>query len=120
MKRNFDNKLTDIKKTEQDRRTELAMLGLLMEKYPKEAEKKARELQANKRAEIAEVFSMAKLSEESQEIITAHRKIIATTQKILNETKELVSLLKGDIERQEASLIAQHKELDALLDKLDS
>ncbi len=40
MRRNFDNKLTDIKKAEQDRRTELAMLGLLMEKYPREAEKK--------------------------------------------------------------------------------
>ena len=41
MKRNFDNKLTDIKKAEQDRRTELAMLGLLMEKYPREAGKVA-------------------------------------------------------------------------------
>ncbi len=42
MKRNLDNKLTDIKKAEQDRRTELAMLGLLIEKYPNEAAEKIR------------------------------------------------------------------------------
>ncbi len=54
MKRNFDNKLTDIKKAEQDRRTELAMLGLLMEKYPKETREKFLKSPTNKRAEIAE------------------------------------------------------------------
>ncbi len=54
MKRKFDNKLTDIKKAEQYRRTELAMLGLLIEKYPREAQKKVRELPASKRAEVAE------------------------------------------------------------------
>jgi hypothetical protein len=32
MKRNFDNNITDIKKAEQDRRTELAMLGPNLEK----------------------------------------------------------------------------------------
>jgi len=36
MENNFDNKLTDIKKAEQDRRDELAMLDLLIKKYPKE------------------------------------------------------------------------------------
>jgi hypothetical protein len=37
MKNNFDNKLTDIKKAEQDRRNEIVLLGLLIEKYPKAA-----------------------------------------------------------------------------------
>ena len=62
---------------------------------------------------------MAGQSEEAKQLIAAHRKIVAATQKILNETKELVSLLKGDIERQEELLIAQHKELDGLLDNLE-
>ena len=42
------NKLTDIKKVEQDRRTELAMLGLLIEKYPREAKEKTRRLPNDK------------------------------------------------------------------------
>ncbi len=49
MKRNFNDKLTDIKKAEQDRRTELAMLGLLMEKYPKETREKFLKSQAKTR-----------------------------------------------------------------------
>ncbi len=36
------NKITDIKKADQDRRTELAMMGLLIDKYPKEAVEKTR------------------------------------------------------------------------------
>ena len=44
MSRNSDNKLTDVKKAEQERRTELAMLGLLIEKYPREAKEKTRKL----------------------------------------------------------------------------
>jgi hypothetical protein len=38
------NKLTDIKRADQDRRTELAMLDLLVKKYPKETVEKARRL----------------------------------------------------------------------------
>jgi hypothetical protein len=45
------------------------------------------------------LFGMAGQSEESKRLIAAHKKIVATTQKILNETKQLVSLLKSDIER---------------------
>lgn len=48
MKRSFDNKLTDIKKAEQDRRTELAMLGSLIEKYPRKARQKTRNLSDKK------------------------------------------------------------------------
>lgn len=44
MSNNFENKLTDIKKQEQTRRTELTMLELLIEKYPREAKEKARRL----------------------------------------------------------------------------
>ncbi len=45
MKRNnFDSKISDIKRAEQARRTELGMLDLLMNKYPIEAEKKMRKL----------------------------------------------------------------------------
>ena len=44
MKRNFDNKLTDIKLQEQARRTELAMLYHLIDKYPREAREKAGKL----------------------------------------------------------------------------
>ena len=40
MERSFDNKLTDVKKQEQTRRTELAMLYLLMEKYPQQVREK--------------------------------------------------------------------------------
>lgn len=40
----FDNKLSDTKKQEQDRRTELAMLALLIEKYPREARAKINKL----------------------------------------------------------------------------
>jgi hypothetical protein len=40
MKRNFNNKLTGIKKAEQDRRTKLVMMYLLMQEYPNEAREK--------------------------------------------------------------------------------
>ncbi len=52
MKRNFDNKLTDIKKAEQDRRTELNMLSLLLARYPNEAREKLRKSSANNRASM--------------------------------------------------------------------
>ena len=62
---------------------------------------------------------MAEQSEELKRVIAAHRKIVAATQKILDETRDLVSLLKGDIERQEKLLIAQREELDDLLNSLE-
>ena len=58
-------------------------------------------------------------SEESKQLIETHRRIVATTQRILTETKDLVSLLKIDIERQEKLLIAQHKGLEQLIDGLE-
>lgn len=50
MNSNFDNKLTDIKQAEQTRRTELAMMGLLMDRYPEQARAKLRKGMANKNA----------------------------------------------------------------------
>lgn len=54
MKRNFDNKLTDTKRAEQDRRTKLAMMYLLMQEHPREAVEKARKLTLNKPHRTAE------------------------------------------------------------------
>ena len=59
MKRTFDNKLTDIKKQEQDRRTELAMLGLLIEKYAREATEKTRKVSLSIKMEIAQLKQKA-------------------------------------------------------------
>ena len=54
MKRKFDNKVTDVKKAEETRRTELAMLGLLIEKHPWEAREKVLKLAPDKRSDGAE------------------------------------------------------------------
>jgi hypothetical protein len=43
MENNFDNKLTDIKRAERKRRTELGMLDLLIDTYPAEAQQKMRQ-----------------------------------------------------------------------------
>ncbi len=40
---NFDNKSTDTKQADQARRTELAMLVLLIDRFPKEARQKVRQ-----------------------------------------------------------------------------
>ena len=61
---------------------------------------------------------MAEENERIKQLITTHKKIVAKTQKIIDESKELVSLLKTDIERQEELLVQQRKELDKLLDDL--
>ena len=42
MKREFENKITDVKKAEHTRRTELAMLYLLIDKYPLQVREKIR------------------------------------------------------------------------------
>ena len=43
-----EDKVTDTRKAEQMRRTELAMLGLLIEKYPREAKEKTHRLEHKK------------------------------------------------------------------------
>jgi hypothetical protein len=43
MESNLNNKLTDAKQAERTRRTELGMLNLLIDKYPREAQVKVRE-----------------------------------------------------------------------------
>ncbi len=46
MNRNFNNKISDIKEQDRYRRIDLAMLGKLIEMYPKEAKEKVRKLLA--------------------------------------------------------------------------
>jgi hypothetical protein len=43
MENNFDNELTDLKRAERKRRTELGMLDLLIDTYPAEAQQKMRQ-----------------------------------------------------------------------------
>ncbi len=43
MESNLNNKLTDAKQAERTRRTELGMLDLLIDKYPREAQAKVRQ-----------------------------------------------------------------------------
>jgi hypothetical protein len=51
MKGSFDNKLTDAKKADQDRRTEIMMLYVLMERYPIQVRERLRKSPLDKRTE---------------------------------------------------------------------
>ena len=63
---------------------------------------------------------MADKSKNTKELIAAHEKLVAETRVIIRETKQLVSHLKEDIERHEKLLVNQLKELDKLLDDLET
>lgn len=47
MKRNFDNKITDIKKAEEERRAEITMMYVYMDRYPEKAREKLRKHSIN-------------------------------------------------------------------------
>jgi hypothetical protein len=58
---------------------------------------------------------MADKSEQSKQLITIHQKAVDNTLRIIDETKDLISRLKINLEDYEKLLDKQRKELDALL-----
>jgi len=42
MENNFDNELTDLKRAEEERRAEITMMYIFMDRYPKQAQERCR------------------------------------------------------------------------------